>query len=83
MISIARKGTEIIIAAVCSKNGYNYHFSYECGAGREDYAILLREALAGGLWDTIKSARQEAYEKGWKDAKRKGRKEDWFWGGLK
>lgn len=83
MIQILRQGTEIVVKATCAKNNYTYSFTYECGTGREDYAILLREALADGLWNTIKTARQEAYEKGWKDAKRKGRKEDWFWGGLK
>lgn len=83
MIELVRKGSKLTVKAFCSQNGYSYPFTYECGAGREDYAILLQDALAKNLWDVMKNVRMEAYKKGWKDAKKTGRKETWFWGGFK
>lgn len=83
MIEITRKGTQITISVHCPKNNYTYYFNYECGEGREDYAILLSQAMKDGFWDVLKEIRRESYAEGWKDAKKKSKKRDYFWGGLK
>lgn len=82
MINITREGTTVLVKVRCNRNGYTYNASYECGSGREDYAILLREALADGLFNTIRNARSEAYDQGFKDAKKKTRRQDWFSGSF-
>lgn len=82
MIKIERKGTTVQMNVTCPRNNYTYYFTYECGAGKEDYAILLRETLADGLFNRIKNLRAEQYDKGHKDAKKKTRKETWFSGYL-
>lgn len=82
MIRIERKGTLVQVNVTCPKNGYTYYCTYECGTGKEDYAMLLREALADGLFNAIKNARSEAYQQGYKDAKKKTAKETWFSGSF-
>lgn len=82
MIKLERKATKIQLNVTCPRNGYTYYFTYECGDGKEDYAILLREALADGLFNALRNTRSEAYDRGYKDAKKKTRKETWFSGSL-
>jgi hypothetical protein len=57
-----------------------YTFFWECG--QEDYADLLSQNFQTSLNNRIKDIRRSEYEKGWKDAKSKRRKEDWFAGSL-
>lgn len=79
MITITKKGTSVMIE-VQSKYPLNrsYLFYWECG--REDFALLLRDNLQGKMNDALEKIRQDAYMKGWKDAKARAKKETWFSG---
>jgi predicted SPOUT superfamily RNA methylase MTH1 len=83
MISFVREGSKVTIRVTGQSPIADkiYPFSYE--AGTEGYALLLRQNLADALWQAIKKAREEEYEKGWKAAKAKKRKETYFAGWFK
>lgn len=83
MIQITRKGTSVKIdftsrIPLCDVRVFG--FNWECNT--EVYAGLLTNHLSNGLWSELVRVRKEAYEKGWKDAKAKVRKENWFSGAL-
>lgn len=44
------------------------------------YANLLGDHLRSKLNNKLRAIREEAYEQGWKDAKAKRKKKDWFSG---
>lgn len=48
----------------------------ECAS--KSYAFLLRENLYRNMTNKLEAIRKEAYNQGWKDAKAKTRKRDWF-----
>lgn len=57
-------------------NERTFQFSFNCGG--EAYAGLLTKALRDALGDAVQAVRREAYEEGWRDAKAKTAKRDYF-----
>lgn len=53
-----------------------YTFSSE--RGHESNALLLAHNLRQHLYETVRQIRREEYNSGWKDAKRKTKKRDYF-----
>jgi hypothetical protein len=47
------------------------------------YSELLRRQLNNNMNKNLERIREEAYEQGWKDAKAKVKKKDWFYGWWK
>lgn len=62
------------------KRTTNFPFSWKTTSPAT--AALLVRYLRKRLDNAIRAARREAYEQGWKDAKAKRRKTDWFRGTL-
>jgi hypothetical protein len=75
MISFSTDGYKLKLIVETNKN-YVLHLYWDCG--KELHAELLRDHLHETLNGRLEVIRREAYEKGWKDAKAKRRKEDWF-----
>ncbi len=85
MINIKRDGSIVKINVQTdlrheSGGTSSYPFSFNCGDTA--YADLLERYLKDRLSSEMKKARQEAYEKGWREAKAKVKKETWFNGSL-
>lgn len=56
----------------------NFTFTHSCG---HDYlAGLMRDQYEKHMNSAIESIRRESYNKGWKDAKAKTKKQTWFSG---
>jgi hypothetical protein len=53
-----------------------FPFSFNCG--NEAYAGFLTKHIQDVIGNAVANARREAYEQGWKDAKAKRVKNDWF-----
>lgn len=82
MILFKRDGTRVKVE-VDSKLAIPksiYLFYWE--ASGEGHAELLVNQLQTKFSDALREARREAYNAGFKDAKAKRKREDWFWGGL-
>ena len=54
-----------------------FPFTFSCG-GNEAYAGLLTRLIKERLASLVRNARAEAYEQGYKDAKAKRAKCEWF-----
>jgi hypothetical protein len=83
MINITRDGTKVRLAVgtrIPTDKAYDYLFYWDCGC--VEYAGLLSEAMRNQLGEVVKAARKEAYEQGFRDAKGKRRKNDWFSGAI-
>lgn len=79
MIEIKRDGGRVVLhfdLAIPTYDVRSVPMSYNCGG--EVYAGLLTQAMRDALGNTVAAARRAAYEQGWKDAKGKRAKEDWF-----
>lgn len=61
-----------------SHNGSDHHVDFVHGVGHQLAAEMLRDALNQQRWETIEGIRKAEYDAGWKDAKSKKRKRDWF-----
>jgi hypothetical protein len=83
MISIDVEGEKVQVKVTMSVPFWEnrvFPFTFECAS--RAYAGFFGRALQDKLFKSIQEARQEAYEQGWNDAKKKRRKEDYFKGWL-
>ncbi len=81
MIKFDRKDNTIycyVSVAIPGTQTWTYHFSWT--SNDVPNAQLLCNALDDALTEKLKQIREDAYNKGWKDAKAKLRKSDWFGG---
>lgn len=81
MISFKRDGSTVGIAVTVQVPNYDgrvYHTQWN--AGGEAYAGFLSAAMNEQMREALRNIRKEAYEQGWKDAKAKRTKENWFGG---
>lgn len=72
MIEIKRTGTKVELDMTTYVPNYDnrtFQFFWECGG--ELLAGLLTGHLIDALWKEVKEIRNEAYERGWSDAKSK------------
>lgn len=81
MIEFKRDGTKVKIWTDCGVSDRSV-FVTEIECGSEIYAILLRQKFADRLASRLEQIRHEAYTQGWKDAKAKDAKKEWFPGNL-
>ena len=78
MITFYRKGN-IVIAQIEANVGIEKHvFNFSVTLSDEVYACLLRQNFTEFLMMKVKSAREEAYNRGWNDKTARRRKETWF-----
>lgn len=78
-VTINRKGQDVELwldAFIPNYDSRRFGFTFHCGG--DVYAGLLTEHLRKRLGNLVEEARREAYEQGWKDAKAKRSKSDWF-----
>ena len=79
MITVARTETEVTLFLVIAVPNYEKRtFTFVCKAGNEAYAGFLAEAARNAMCDFVQKCRQDEYECGWRDAKAKRTKKDWF-----
>jgi len=78
MIKIFADGEKVIIQASYKYPGNGYLSNFEINVGSELNAKFREHNLNEHLEETIHRIRKEEYNRGWKDAKSKKRKEDWF-----
>ena len=79
MIEFKRDGTRAIATIEVAVPFYDarvFYMSFECSS--EAYAGLLTNLLKETVGEAVRLAREEAYEKGYKDAKAKRGKNKWF-----
>lgn len=80
MIEIFRKRNILEIQIMGKYPISNWKFTFTWDAESEIYAILLVQNLQSALSDKIKKIREQEYNRGWKDAKNKNKKETYFSG---
>lgn len=78
MIEITNEGStvEVKVKGQFPIQRWTYTFSSE--RGHESNALLLAHNLRQHLYETVRQIRREEYNSGWKDAKRKTKKRDYF-----
>jgi hypothetical protein len=76
MIKFHQHGTQVKVEIDPGINGSTMLLYWQ--ADKEMLAYLLRDKLQTELGDKLRAIREEAYEKGWKDAKAKRAKSTWF-----
>lgn len=78
MFSIGRDGCKVTISVMPAYpiHGWTFHFSYT--AEQEWGAVMLTENLRDKQGTELRRIREEAYQRGWKDAKAHRTKEKWF-----
>jgi hypothetical protein len=74
-VEVRRNGSQVEIK-VTVNNGTGFVFAWNTGA--EWSAMLLRDAVAVAIADRLETIRKQAYEDGWKDAKAKRARSQWF-----
>lgn len=79
-LKIFREGSEVCISLHVVMAGPT--FTWRWNAGTEWAATLLLRAIREQLGDGMTEARAEAYAEGWRDAKAKRAKQQWFSGRL-
>jgi hypothetical protein len=75
MISITRDNNEITLHV---DGSHEYTFPFKWNTGQEWSAQLLQDDLVSTLKIAMQSLAEEAYTKGWKDAKAKRAAETYF-----
>ncbi len=81
MIEIKRDGCQVVLHFDLDVPTYEtrvFPLSFGCGSGGEVYAGLLARAMQESFGDRVAAARRDAYEQGWKEAKAKRSKAEWF-----
>ena len=78
MIGFSQKESEVIISFSASYPISNNFFQAKLKCEHEWIAKLLANNLQKSLESALEKIRREEYLKGWKDAKAKRKKEDWF-----
>jgi hypothetical protein len=80
MIEIVREGTKLVVKItvwIPTLGERVYPCTWECGT--EEYAGFLADAISLRMGNKLQAIRQEAYNKGWKEAKaKKGGRYSWF-----
>ena len=82
MIRFKREGTQVKIVVDSKVDGVDVSELEAClwDCPNEIIADILFQHLRNKLWKTIEKTRKHEYEEGWKDAKAKRRKEQYFRG---
>lgn len=81
MITFKREGSVVICKVEMDMPYWDtriYHFRWETGS--DVCSSLLTQHARTTLSDKLRAIRKEAYNRGWKDAKAKTKKEEWFSG---
>lgn len=81
MISFKRDGTVVrsdVTIFVPNYEARVFYFKWEAGSGA--YAGFVSAQMQREMNAGLKAIRKDAYEQGWKDAKAKRTKEEWFSG---
>lgn len=79
MINFKRDDKDAVVTLDLAVPTYDERvFSFKFGCGSEVYAGLLTEAMRKAFGNAVQAARREAYNDGWRDAKAKTAKRDWF-----
>lgn len=78
MIEFKREGTKVVITVESGVMNYEFSFNHECN--HDHFAVLMRDAYNKHMNEELRKVREQAYNKGWKDAKAKVKKETWFSG---
>jgi hypothetical protein len=78
MIKIFADGNKVIVQTEYKYPGNGYYTNFDVDAGNKLDAQLRAENLNDHLAQSIQRIRKEEYNRGWKDAKSKKKKEDWF-----
>lgn len=76
MIQFEREDNKVKVTIQSGCINWQYYFRYQ--AYDEVHAELLTRQFDKHMRDKLESIRREAYEQGWKDAKGKKAKENWF-----
>lgn len=75
-LRVYRSGAEVHFALKLSTVGGDFIFALR--VPEEWAAMLLVQAISKQLFDAMSAIRKNAYEQGWRDAKAKRAKEQWF-----
>lgn len=78
MLSINNKGTLVKVKIEADSSIDRRFYSLDIDTGSELYAELLAKNLSGHLEKLLTTAREKAYNAGWKDAKAKKPKKNRF-----
>jgi hypothetical protein len=78
MISFNRFGSRVKITIESGVLGNSFLFEHNCG--EEHFASLMSTAYNEHMNRKIRAIREQEYNKGWKDAKAKAKKQTWFSG---
>ena len=81
MISFVRNGNKVVVKIEHGIFLSNDYFDLELHQDYDYQAELLRRAFQENLNEHIIKIKRKAYEDGWKDAKAKRKKSDYFYGG--
>ena len=79
MIKFKREGNDAVCVISLDMPFWNtrdFHFTWSTGS--EVCSSLLTKHAEEALKTALRKVRETAYNQGWKDAKSKKRKEDWF-----
>lgn len=79
MITFERNGTDVECKVDLKMPYWDTRvFHFKWGASSEVCSSLLTKHAETALSDRLKEIRKEAYNQGWKDAKAKTKKKEWF-----
>lgn len=79
MITIFARDTEVIVQVQAEALG-DERFVFRFNAGVGWAARLLAGSLSRSMYERLTAIREAAYADGWKDAKAKRARRDWFGG---
>ena len=81
MLSFKREGTNVIVRIdFTTPDAGEFHIPLDWRHSGTDLASLRVDSLERQLRTKLSIIREEAYNKGWRDAKAKTTKETWFSG---
>lgn len=81
MINFSRKDSAVTVEVEANVGVAARFFHFTMNLSNEVYAYMLRENFQTKMTKALQDIRREAYEQGWKDAKAKIARRDWFSGG--
>jgi len=78
MIDVSTSGSKVSVIIETGVDGFNLPLTWE--TNQQLYAILLRDSIEKHMNERLEKIRRAAYNSGWKDAKAKTKKQNWFAG---
>lgn len=80
MITLISRDNKVIAQLNCGGMASKWWYHFTCQRQDEAEALLLLDNLNKELERRVKQLCKDHYERGWKDAKAKRKKETWFRG---